>query len=130
MAAYTFIGTTDTVTVCDCCGRANLKGTVVLQADDDFVHFGSTCGARALGMTVKEFDGGAKSADKAAKAATAKRLQAISSAVAAHPDVVAAMWTVDRLNPANAGKSFAERWAMANVAGITAQVQAEVEAAL
>ena len=130
MTAYTFVGTTDTVTLCGCCGRANLKGTVVLQGADDFVYFGSNCGAKALGMTVKDFDNGAKSADKAAKAATAKRLQAISSAVAAHPDVVAAMWTVDRLNPANVGKSFTERWAMANVAGVSARVQAEIEATI
>lgn len=30
-----FLGTTDDVTTCDCCGRENLKSTVALQLHDD-----------------------------------------------------------------------------------------------
>ena len=69
-AAYTFIGTTDEVTTCGCCGRSDLKGTIVLQAVDggEFVFFGSTCGAKAQGWTVKDFNAAAKKADDTRKA--------------------------------------------------------------
>jgi hypothetical protein len=70
-AAYTFIGTTDEVTTCGCCGRSDLKGTIVLQAVDggEFVFFGSTCGEKAQGWTVKDFNAAAKQADDDRKAA-------------------------------------------------------------
>lgn len=54
---YTLVGITDEVTECGCCGRTGLKSTMVLRpepgtsADDisqDFVFFGSGCGAKAL----------------------------------------------------------------------------------
>lgn len=64
---YTFIGTTDEITQCGCCGRTDLKGTKVLKDNEsgEFVFFGSVCGAKALGWAVKEFDKAAKDADKA-----------------------------------------------------------------
>lgn len=44
-----YLGTTDEVTTCDCCGRSELKSTVALSIDDaDPVHFGVVCAARAL----------------------------------------------------------------------------------
>lgn len=68
---YAFAGTTDEVTSCGCCGRTDLKRTIVLRPTDggDYVFFGSACGARALGWTVKEFTAAAKRADTAAKQA-------------------------------------------------------------
>lgn len=79
-AAYTFVGTTDEVTTCGCCGRSDLKGTVVLRPADggDFVFFGSVCGAKAQGWTVKDFNTAAKNADK-------QRRQAIQTAINTHP---------------------------------------------
>lgn len=64
---YTFIGTTDEINQCGCCGRTDLKGTKVLKDNEsgEFVFYGSVCGARALGWTVKEFDKAANDAEKA-----------------------------------------------------------------
>lgn len=52
-ATFTILGVDDEVTVCERCGKRNLKRTVALeQADDDgntaVVRFGSDCAARAL----------------------------------------------------------------------------------
>lgn len=46
---------TDTVTTCDCCGRANLKATVLMLRDDGgTAHYGRTCAARNSGKTSKQ----------------------------------------------------------------------------
>lgn len=53
-------GTTNDVTTCDCCGRSDLKSTVIIVGLDeggaetgDLRHYGSTCAAKALGLTHK-----------------------------------------------------------------------------
>lgn len=62
---FTLIGITDEVTTCDCCGKSDLKCTMLLQEYDadgnqsGEVYFGRDCGARALGWKV--------SADRAEK---------------------------------------------------------------
>lgn len=78
--AYEFVGTTDEVTTCGCCGRDNLKMTIVLRPFDggDFVHFGSQCGAKALSWSVKEVNTTAKDAIK-------ERRKAINAAQFNHP---------------------------------------------
>ena len=54
---YTAVGTTDENTTCDCCGRANLKMTVVLKdEDDEFYFFGRSCAARATGWKASFLD--------------------------------------------------------------------------
>jgi hypothetical protein len=80
MLAYRFIGTTDEVTACDCCGRQGLKMTIVLAPVDggDYVFFGNACGAKAQGWGVKDFNAAAKSAD-------IERKNAIKAAKASHP---------------------------------------------
>lgn len=46
------LGTDDSVTTCDCCGRVNLKFTVTMQLDGgEVVHYGTTCAARNTGKT-------------------------------------------------------------------------------
>ena len=48
MATALFID--DSVTTCDCCGRADLKSTVCLRLDDDSIaYYGRTCAARNTG---------------------------------------------------------------------------------
>lgn len=42
------IGISDDVTTCECCGKANLKCTVVLTNGEGEVHYGRDCAARAL----------------------------------------------------------------------------------
>ena len=53
---YVFQGYTGSVTTCDCCGRENLKVAVALWAaeDGEEIYMGTSCAARALGMTAKE----------------------------------------------------------------------------
>lgn len=49
------IGTTDAVTVCDCCGKVDLKLTVIMRLDDgQIVHYGTTCAGRNTGKTKKQ----------------------------------------------------------------------------
>lgn len=67
-----FLGNTDEVTSCDCCGRTGLKSTVALEseaADGGTVYYGVTCAARALGRTAKEVRSEARDADRAKAAA-------------------------------------------------------------
>jgi hypothetical protein len=52
---YRYIGITDECQECECCGKKNLKKTVVLSLCDaegvheHYVRYGTTCAARALG---------------------------------------------------------------------------------
>ena len=48
-----FLGTTDTVVTCECCGRTNLKKTVALDDGFGVRYYGTACAARALGKTTK-----------------------------------------------------------------------------
>ena len=49
-----YLGTSDDVTTCECCGKPDLKSTVALSVDGgDPVYYGSDCAARALGRGVK-----------------------------------------------------------------------------
>ncbi len=71
MANVPFLGTTDEVSTCDCCGKTNLKSTLALSVDGgEAVYYGVVCAARAIGRSEKEVRSGARAADKAkAKAA-------------------------------------------------------------
>lgn len=42
------LGINDDVTTCECCGKTNLKCTVVLTNGEGEVHYGRDCAARAL----------------------------------------------------------------------------------
>jgi hypothetical protein len=41
-------GITDAVTVCDCCGKTNLKRTVIIDNDGQILHYGTSCAASYL----------------------------------------------------------------------------------
>jgi len=44
------LGTDDAVNTCDCCGKTNLKFTVVIELDGgDLVHYGQVCAGRNTG---------------------------------------------------------------------------------
>jgi hypothetical protein len=50
----TALGTDDSVTTCDCCGKTNLKSTVIIQLDSgEIVHYGSVCACRNTGKERK-----------------------------------------------------------------------------
>lgn len=71
------LGTTDEITTCDCCGKANLKMTVALSfgIDGDVRHYGTSCAARAASMQVKDIKAGARAADLAQESAARKIAQ-------------------------------------------------------
>lgn len=64
---YTYEGTSDEVTTCDCCGKTDLKSTVAIHDDEqgETLFFGSTCAARALKVSIKEVTTSTKAADRA-----------------------------------------------------------------
>lgn len=76
MKAYTVKGTTDEVTTCELCGKAELKGTVVLATldadgneDGGVCYFGVSCAAKAAGWTQREVRAGVKAAEDSKRAA-------------------------------------------------------------
>jgi len=67
-------GTTDDVTTCDCCGRQNLKATVVMEVLDadgngtgQMYYLGRDCAAKASGWTQREVMRRAREADDEAE---------------------------------------------------------------
>lgn len=61
---FRFLGNTDEVTTCDCCGRSDLKATVALEDEcGTVVHYGVVCAARAMKLTATEVRRGARKAD-------------------------------------------------------------------
>lgn len=62
----TFLGTTDEVTTCECCGKQGLKCTVAVSLESgDALYFGVTCAARALSCKAVDVRHGAAAADRA-----------------------------------------------------------------
>lgn len=61
------LGTTGDVTVCDCCGRSDLKKTVVIEIDGEIAHFGVVCAAHKLRFSALEVNRMARSADDQAR---------------------------------------------------------------
>ena len=75
---FTYLGTSDEVDACDCCGKSDLKSTVAIQDNDsgETLYFGTTCAARALKQTVKEVRAGTNVADRAKAEAERKAREA------------------------------------------------------
>lgn len=64
--AVEFLGTSDEVSTCDCCGKSNLKSTVAISIEGgEAVYYGVVCAARALNRSAKDVRAGTRSADKA-----------------------------------------------------------------
>lgn len=51
-ATLRILGVNDEVTTCECCGKSNLKLTVVLTDGEGERHYGRDCAARALAPRV------------------------------------------------------------------------------
>jgi len=97
-----FLGTDDTVHVCDCCGKKGLKSVIGLETEHgEIVRYGVVCAARALKSTTKAVKSATKEADNAkAKVAREERDRASRARMA--------RWTA-HLNsrcPAYAGDVF------------------------
>jgi hypothetical protein len=47
--SFKFLGITDEITSCDCCGKTNLKKTVVLENESgNVVYYGVDCASQAI----------------------------------------------------------------------------------
>lgn len=74
---YRFLGNTDEVDTCDCCGRTDLKSTVALEDEaGNVVHFGVVCAALATRTTAKDVRSAARKADEEKRAREAAARQA------------------------------------------------------
>lgn len=51
---FKILGTDDSVNTCDCCGKSNLKSTVIVDVDGEILHYGSTCATRHTGLNDRE----------------------------------------------------------------------------
>jgi Cys-tRNA synthase (O-phospho-L-seryl-tRNA:Cys-tRNA synthase) len=71
---YRIEGITDERDTCDCCGRTNLKRTVVMRHVDthEFEYFGTTCAAHMLKIPAANVARGAKEAQRAKEDAIRK----------------------------------------------------------
>lgn len=73
---FKILGTDDAVNTCDCCGKTNLKSTVIVEVDGDVLHYGAVCATRHTKLTAREIkaaiqselDGRVMAAQKAYKA--------------------------------------------------------------
>lgn len=81
---YKLLGINDDVTTCECCGKSDLKCTVVMTNGEGEVHYGRQCAARALRpmfpLSVAKIERAARQAsydaEVAARRATARPLAA------------------------------------------------------
>lgn len=55
MKQYKVLGRNDEQTTCDCCGKMNLKLTVILEDNEtgETVRYGVNCAAKAMGRDAK-----------------------------------------------------------------------------
>lgn len=77
------LGYEEAITTCDCCGKANLKGTFAVERDGgEILHYGSVCVTRHTGKP-------SKVVRKEAKDATESRRQMAAKEYRDHPATVA-----------------------------------------
>lgn len=73
------LGINNEVTTCECCGRINLKRTVVLASENDQVHYGTECAARAMKCDKKDVEKGLRTAERAKAKEEARQRQNASN---------------------------------------------------
>ena len=95
-ATYKTLGTDDAVNTCDCCGKSNLKFTVVMECIEsgNVVHFGSTCATRHSGRKLSAITSEIETRQRAISAAVEQAMRnsaegrayqaALSAALEAH----------------------------------------------
>ena len=50
MSSFKIMGYDDSVNECDCCGKSNLKMTVVVEVNGEVMHYGCVCATRHTGL--------------------------------------------------------------------------------
>lgn len=61
------LGTTEEVTVCDCCGKSNLKKTIAFDNCGEIVYYGVVCASNETGKTSDEIKANIKSIEETEK---------------------------------------------------------------
>lgn len=69
MKQFKILGFNDEITICDVCGKSELKGTYALENNEtgDIIRAGSSCGAKLASWGLKEFTKKAKLAEEEEK---------------------------------------------------------------
>ena len=73
---FKILGTDDSVNSCECCGKSNLKFTVIVEIDGEIKHFGSTCATYHTGLTATEIKNSIKAESDGRKEAASKKFNA------------------------------------------------------
>jgi hypothetical protein len=81
----TYLGTSRDVTICDQCGKIDLKKTVALDVDGEVVYYGVDCAANALRISRREIEKGTRAADAAKEKAEYDGMQYYRMIVGRHP---------------------------------------------
>lgn len=76
----TILGTTDSITACERCGRSDLKKTVVLNIEGEIVHYGTECASKTLGQSAKEVREGVKVVENQARIERMRKMNEDASA--------------------------------------------------
>lgn len=103
------LGTDDSVTTCDCCGKSNLKSTVIIELDSgEIVHYGSVCAGRNTNKTAKQINSEIRSEHE-------RKVSAARKEIESHPAEIAYSVRLaerDRVALANGGVRMLGREAM------------------
>jgi hypothetical protein len=125
---FTYLGTTDEVDTCDCCGKTNLKCTVAFEkVDGAVVHFGTTCAARHTGLKLNEWESKAREA----KQAVEREVRARIIATPEHKEVerVSAEARALKLSPGTPFRTFTAQ-AFDALASVEKSIRAEISIAV
>lgn len=116
LASYRIKGTTGDITTCDHCGRDNLRKTVILATldadnnEEDILHFGVDCAARATRRTQTAIRNAATAADNERAEAIALAEQTIAIYGPVEGDVRATAELFFARNPHARGRIRASVW--------------------
>lgn len=112
---FKILGTDDSVNACECCGKANLKYTVVVEMNGEILHYGSVCATRHTGLKSSEINTAIRTAADGRKIAARKEYEL-------HPAAVALLVKQAQARRAgvSVGKPFAEYCAIERAAASAA----------
>lgn len=97
------LGITDSVNECDCCGKTDLKCTVVFETSDlQIVHYGRTCASKHYGQPTKQINNELRTIAEIARSEARAEYRN-------HPDTVALEQLIAKLNK-GPKLTFLERW--------------------
>lgn len=130
LASYRIKGTTGDITTCDHCGREGLRKTVILAtldadgAEQEILHFGVDCAARAARRTQPAIRNAATAADSERAEAVALAEHTIATYGPVEGDLRATAELFFTRNPHARGRIRASAWvakALADARAVLAQ---------